>query len=184
MKKEIKLMGLVGLFFVVAFGVVIHLFLTAKKANELFDFLIFNAQNYANREQYFPQKYYNHPISIHYFETTKNTSKKEYDFASITLKDVSPLLCSQILRRDRPFNVDVYLNDKPVFFGSDWRCFKGLKHQMRFQFSLYNLSKRFQMDEPKVCLDIWDCDVKNNETCTDGYCQKTLPTQHQSLTKK
>ena len=129
------------------------------------------------------QEKLNMKMDITLFSTSENPDAPK-DFVDVTLKNVSPLMCSQILRRDRPFNVDVYLNDKPVFFGSDWRCFKGLKHQMRFQFSFYNLSKRFQMDEPKACLDIWDCDVKNNETCTDGYCQKTLPPQHQSLTKK
>ena len=172
MKKEIKLLGIIGLFFVAAFLIVAHLISTTQKANNLFDFLITNAENHHTEGKSFPSKYYEHPIHVTFFQTDSN--KKE-DFASITIEDVSPLLCSQILRRERPFKVDVFLNDKPVFFGSDWRCFKGMKHKMRFQFELYNYSFYGKMHEPKACLDIWDCNVKGNETCIKGYCQKTMP---------
>ena len=172
MKKEIKLLSVIVIFFIVAFLTVAHLFCTTQKANNLFDFLITNAQNHFDHGQNFPSKYYNNPIHANFFQTQPN--KKE-DFASITLEGVSPLLCSQILRRERPFKVDIFLNDKPVFFGSDWRCFKGFNHKMRFQFEIYNYTFYYQMKEPKVCQDIWDCNVKRNETCVEGYCQKTIP---------
>ena len=171
MKKEIKLLGVIGLFFVAAFLIVAHLISTTQKANNVFDFLKTNAQNHMEGEK-FPSKYYNHPVYASFFRTM---GERKENFASITLENVSPLFCSQILNRTRPFLVDVFLNDKPVFFGSDWRCFKGLNHKMRFQFEIYNYTLFFKMNEPKSCLDIWDCDVERNETCLEGYCQKTIP---------
>ena len=172
MKKEIKALGIIILFFATAFLIVTHLIYTAQKANNLFEFLTTNAQNYSPKKDIFPSKYYNHPVQANFFKTKPY---KHDDFASITIEDVSPLLCSQILRRERPLKMDVFLNDKPVFFGSDWRCFKGFNHKMRFQFELFNYSFYDKMNEPKACLEIWDCDAKNSETCTEGYCQKTIP---------
>lgn len=172
MKKEIKALGIIILFFATAFLTVTHLIYTTQKANNLFEFLTTNAQNYSPKKDIFPSKYYNHPVHANFFKTKPY---KHDDFASITIEDVSPLLCSQILRRERPLKMDVFLNDKPVFFGSDWRCFKGFNHKMRFQFELFNYSFYEKMNEPKACLDIWDCDAKNSETCTEGYCQKTIP---------
>lgn len=174
MKKEFKLLGVIMLFFVVGFLAIVHLYHTAKKANELFDFLTLNAETYVNKEQDFPKKYYNHPLEANFTQTVPKRTHF-LDFASITLHNVSPLICSQILRRERPFKVDVFLNDKPVFFGSDWRCFKGLNHKMRFQFELFNYTFYFEMNEPQPCIDLSDCDAEWGEGCVEGYCQKTIP---------
>ncbi|MBQ8251442.1 MAG: hypothetical protein IJY92_05985 [Alphaproteobacteria bacterium] len=174
MKKELKLLGFVMLFFGVAFLGIIYSFYTSKKANELFDFLTLNTETYVKKEQEFPKKYYNHPLEVNFNQTDPKRTNQP-DFVSITLHNISPLMCSQILRRERPFKVDVFLNNKPVFFGSDWRCFKGLNHSMRFQFELFNYTFYLGMNEPKACLDLWDCDVKYGEGCVEGYCQKTAP---------
>lgn len=170
MQKEKKYFIALCLFFIISFVGLWGCFYTTKKANQIFDFLIFSAQNALGDENKFPKKYYNHPLDVAFYDTAPDTKN---NFVSITINDVSPLLCSQILMRKRPFLIDTFLNDKPVFFGDDWRCFKGLNHKMTFQFELYNYTFFYDMKEPKPCLDLWDCDAKNDEYCHQGYCKKS-----------
>lgn len=169
MQKETKqFMGII-VFFTFAFVMLGVLFFTTQKANQLFDFLINQAENMDKNDQLVPKKYHGHHLEMTAFSLSDNNL-----FISATLMDVSPLLCSQILNRQRPFMIDVFLNDKPVFFGSDWRCFKKLNHKMTFQFETYNYSTAFHMHEPTPCLDLFDCDVENDEICHQGYCLKSI----------
>ncbi len=169
MQKETKQFIGIIVFFILAFVMLGGLFFTTQKANKLFDFLRYQAENLDQNAPLPPQKYYGHHLEM----TTFSLSNKNL-FISATLMDVSPLLCSQILNRQRPFMIDVFLNEKPVFFGSDWRCFKKLNHKMTFQFETYNYPTAFKMNEPKLCLDLFDCDVENNEICHQGYCLKSI----------
>ncbi len=155
-------------FFILAFVVLTHLFFTTRKANNLFEFLRIQTTNAYGHASLFAKEYYNHPIDVTFY----NIQDRKNAFVSVTLENVSPLLCSQILNRVRPFMLDVFLNETPVFFGSDWRCFKKLNHDITFQFEAYNYTTAYKMDEPKACLSLFDCNIKNNEICYKGYCLK------------
>lgn len=102
----------------------------------------------------------------------RNKSEHEAHFASVKLKDVSFLTCSLILNQPYTYPMNVSLDNKPVFFGSDWRCFKKLKHTMLVQFELFNPFTNTHMNEPKACEVLWDCDYENEEICKHNYCKK------------
>lgn len=155
-------------FFILAFVVLIYLFFTTQKANNLFNFLRTQAETAYGDVSLFAKEYHHHPIDVTFY----NIQDKKNAFVSVTLKNVSPLFCSQILNRVRPFMLDVFLNEKPVFFGSDWRCFRKLNHKMIFQFEIYNYITAYKMGEPVPCLDLFDCNIDDNEICHQGYCLK------------
>lgn len=170
MKKEKKFLAFVLVFFACAFLIAFYTSFTIQKANKLFPFLV-NEKLFASPRENLPQTYYGHELEFDFFKT-QDHNKETDNFVTVTIHNVTPLMCSQILNRNRPFKSDVFLNDKAVFFGSDWRCFKKIKHTMRFQYEIGNYPLLSPMNTPKSCLEMWDCDYDQGETCRYGYCVK------------
>lgn len=177
MNKEQKFLRLVIGFFVIAFGIIFYIFNTMNKADSLFDFLVYESQHKApaselDLENDFPKTWRGHKTEAVYFRNKYTSVENGPDFVSVKIRGVSPLFCSLILNRSFSHMMNVVLNGKPVFFGSDWRCFKKFKHTMTFQFELYNNALFYKMNEPQYCKNMWDCNLDEGEVCRHNYCKK------------
>ena len=116
------------------------------------------------------QEKLNMKMDITLFSTSENPDAPK-DFVDVTLKNVSPLMCSQILRRKAPLQVKMFLNGRPAFFGEkELDCLKKYNNEIIFQYWTGNYTLHYETREPKTCLEIKDCPAQN--VCYHGYCKK------------
>lgn len=99
------------------------------------------------------------------------TQEGQMPFLDLTIEDLSPLECVYILNRKPPFKTNLMLDGKPAFFGSSWRCFKQMRHELTIQYELYNTTISFDMKEPPYCKKSADCPY-DVSFCFHGYCKK------------
>lgn len=113
------------------------------------------------------------PLQITYFRTKGRGVLQRHNFAGVTFKNMSPLLCHFIIKNQKPFQMRFFVNNEEKFFGSSSSCcFKKLNNDIRFYFEIYNYSPFYHMQEPKLCLSDKECDNPLS-SCVNGYCKKT-----------
>ena len=170
-QTKLKHLILVSCFFILCFYTVYFSIHLQQFSKPLFDWLRIDVPARMNGHD-FETKYQGHLVDITVFETVqKDPLNPTTDFVDVTFKNVSPLKCHYILNRQPPFKMNIYLNGKPYFFGSSWRCFQQFNNSLSFQYEVFNTSFAYDMNEPPICLSNEDCPYSVG-FCYHGYCKK------------